>query len=100
MDVEVKPRAVPKEVDALLKGMAVELPPGAAAMMLSNVANRAVAVLHKLAREQGNATKGQPNWGRWASLTNVSRDAVLRTATCRDNATKLYQQESEQDSEE
>lgn len=94
MEIEVKPRAVPKEVDALLKGMAAELPPGAAAMMLSNIANRATAVLHKLAREQGNATKGQPNWGRWASLTNVSRDAVLRTATCRDTATQLYQQES------
>lgn len=94
MDIEVKPRGVPKEIDTLLKGMAAELPPAAAAMMLANVANRATAVLHKLAREQGNATKGQPNWGRWASLTNVSRDAVLRTATCRDTATQLYQQES------
>ena len=95
MDIEVKPRAVPKEVDVLLKGMAADLPPAAAAMMLANTANRAVAVLHKLAREQGKASKGQPNWGRWASLTNVSRDAVLRTATCRDTATKLYQQDSE-----
>ena len=95
MEIEVKPRAVPKEVDVLLKGMAADLPPAAAAMMLSNVANRAAAVLHKLAREQGNASKGQPNWGRWASLTNVSRDAVLRTATCRDTATQLYKQDSE-----
>ena len=100
MEIEVKPRAVPKDVDTLLKGMAADLPPGAAAMMLSNVANRATAVLHKLAREQGNATKGQPNWGRWASLTNVSRDAVLRTATCRDNATQLYQQETAQEADD
>ena len=99
MDIDVKPRAVPKEADALLKGIAAELPPAAAAMMLSNIANRATAVLHKLAREQGNASKGQPNWGRWASLTNVSRDAVLRTATCRDTATQLYQQESAQEAE-
>ena len=42
MDIEVKPRAVPKEVDTLLKGLAADLPPAAAAMMLSNVANRAV----------------------------------------------------------
>ncbi len=94
MEIEVKPRAVPKEVDTVLKGIAAELPPAAAAMMLSNIANRATAVLHKLAREQGNANKGQPNWGRWASLTNVSRDAVLRTATCRDTATQLYQLET------
>ena len=80
MEIEVKPRAVPKEVNTLLKGLAADLPPAAAAMMLSNIANRATAVLHKLAREQGKANKGQPNWGRWASLTNVSRDAVLRTA--------------------
>ena len=100
MDIEVKPRAVPKEVDTLLKGLAADLPPAAAAMMLSNIANRATAVLHKLARGQGNATKGQPNWGRWASLTNVSRDAVLRTATCRDTATQLYQQETAEDAAE
>ena len=99
MDIVVKPRAVPKEADTLLKSIAAELPPAAAAMMLSNIANRATAVLHKLAREQGNASKGQPNWGRWASLTNVSRDAVLRTATCRDTATQLYQQESAQEAE-
>ena len=99
MDIDVKPRAVPKEVDALLKGMAAELPPAAAAMMLANVANRATAVLHKLAREQGNATKGQPHWGRWASLTNVSRDAVLRTATCRDTSTQLYKLESAEDAD-
>lgn len=99
MEIDVKPRAVPKEIDAVLKGMAAELPPAAAAMMLANVANRAVAVLHKLAREQGNVTKGQPNWGRWASLANVSRDAVLRTATCRDTATKLYQQETAEEPE-
>ena len=100
MEIEVKPRAVPKEVVALLKSIAAELPPAAAAMMLSNVANRATAVLHKLAREQGNSNKGQPNWGRWASLTNVSRDAVLRTATCRDTATQLYQQEAAEDAAE
>jgi hypothetical protein len=97
MDIDVKPRAVPQEVDAVLKAIAADLPPGAAAMMLSNVANRAVAVLHKLAREQGKETKGQASWGRWASLTNVSRDAVLRTATCRDTATQLYEQESAQE---
>ncbi len=100
MDIDVKPRAVPKEADALLKSLAADLPPAAAAMMLSNIANRATAVLHKLAREQGNAAKGQPNWARWASLTNVSRDAVLRTASCRDAATQLFHAESAQATEE
>ena len=28
MEIEVKPRAVPKEVDTLLKGLAADLPPG------------------------------------------------------------------------
>ena len=63
MEIEVKPRAVPKEVDTLLKGLAADLPPAAAAMMLSNIANRATAVLHKLARGQGKREQGPTQLG-------------------------------------
>jgi len=83
---------VPTEVEVAIKN-AIENPRRAeAALVLASIANRAVAALHQLARTEANARKGAPDWGRWASLTNASRDAVLRTATCRQTANQLFQQ--------
>lgn len=84
---------VPSEVDVAIKNV-IESPRRAeAALVLASIANRAAAALHQLARAEANARKGSPTWGRWASLTNASRDAVLRTATCRQTASQLAQTE-------
>lgn len=80
---------IPAEVEAAIKAIMAESNTAEAAFLLASIANRATAALHQLARGQANAHKGQPDWGRWASLTNVSRDAVLRTATCRQAANQL-----------
>lgn len=80
---------LPLEIEAAIK-RATENPNRAeAAILLAAIANRAAAALHQLARSEASQRKGQPDWGRWASLTNVSRDAVLRTATCRQTATQI-----------
>lgn len=84
---------VPAEVEAVIKST-IESPRRAeAALVLASIANRAAAALHQLARAEANARKGAPTWGRWASLTNASRDAILRTATCRQTANQLAQAE-------
>lgn len=82
---------VPADVEAAIRE-AIENPNRAeAAFRLASIANRAAAALHQLARAEANARKGTAEWGRWASLTNASRDAILRTATCRQTANQLYQ---------
>ena len=80
---------LPPEIEAAIKGAEEGLTPAEAALRLAAIANRATAALHQLARTRANQTKGQPSWGRWASLMNASRDAVLRTATCRQTASQL-----------
>lgn len=80
---------LPPEIDAAIRQLAENPERGEAALHLAAVANRAAAALHQLARAEANARKGQAEWGRWASLMNASRDAVLRTATCRQTATQL-----------
>lgn len=82
---------LPPEIEAAIKGAEENLTPAEAALRLAAIANRATAALHQLARTQASAVKGQPSWGRWASLMNASRDAVLRTATCRQAASQLVQ---------
>jgi hypothetical protein len=82
---------VPPEVEAVVKSIATNPNHAEAALVLAAIANRATALLHQVARSEMGARKGQPDWGRWASLTNVSRDAVLRTATCRQAAAQLLQ---------
>ncbi len=82
---------VPPDVETAIKGLAGNPNRAEAALALASIANRAAAALHQLARAEANARKGTPEWGRWASLTNVSRDAILRTATCRQTANQLYQ---------
>jgi hypothetical protein len=80
---------LPAEIEAAVKQVSAMEDRAAAALLLAAIANRAAAALHQLARTEANARKGQPDWGRWASLTNASRDAVLRTATSRQTASQL-----------
>ncbi|HLG52179.1 MAG TPA: hypothetical protein VKY56_11175 [Chloroflexota bacterium] len=83
--------AIPPEVEAAIRS-ALEHPERTeAALVLAAIANRAAAALHQLARAEANGRKGTPSWGRWAALTNAARDAVLRTATCRQAAGQLAQ---------
>ncbi len=82
---------IPPSVELAIKEISAGDNPAEAAFILATIANRAAAALHQLARTQGTAHKGHPDWGRWASLANVSRDAVLRTATSRQTASQLAQ---------
>ena len=88
-----KPYRIHPEIDAVIRAAAARADP-AGAVELALVANRVVSELHKLARNIANEKRGTPEWGRWASLVNSSRDAVLRTATCRKTAVQLAQQEA------
>jgi hypothetical protein len=72
-------------IDALVEG----LPPGAAAVALAGLLNRAAARLHTLARAQAAARKDQPDWPAWAQLQNASRALVLQASTSRDLAARL-----------
>lgn len=85
---------VPPDVEQAIKTALANPRRGEAALTLASIANRATAALHQLARSEAQARKGAPEWGRWASLTNASRDAVLRTATCRQTANQLAQGEA------
>lgn len=87
------PARVPSEVEAAIKAAIANPNRGEATLMLASIANRATAALHQVARTEAAARKGQPDWGRWAALSNVSRDAVLRTAASRQSATQLAQAE-------
>jgi hypothetical protein len=53
------------------------------------VANRAVAELHRVAREQANRRRGQPDWGKWARLANAVRSGILQLAAIRDSVKGL-----------
>jgi hypothetical protein len=68
---------------------ATEQPPREAALALAELVNRAAVELHKLARAQAQATRGEPAWGDWAKLANAARTAVLQAASCRDAARGL-----------
>ena len=82
-------RRLPAEADALLRGFAETAPPEEAARLLANTVNRAVASLHKLARDQAAARKGQKEWATWAKLANASRNAVLAASMCREIANQM-----------
>jgi len=82
-------RQLPPEADALVKGLAETAPPEEAARLLANTVNRAVASLHKLARDQAAARKGQKDWSSWAKLANASRNAVLSASMCREIANQM-----------
>jgi len=59
-------------------------PPERAATDLTAVANRAIIELHKVARAQANAHRGEAEWGKWARLANAVRSGVLQLAAIRD----------------
>jgi hypothetical protein len=80
---------LPPEIEAAIKAAAAGQNRPEAALRLAAIANRATTMLHQLAREEANARKGQPDWGRWAALANTSRDVLLRTATSRRAAAEL-----------
>jgi hypothetical protein len=61
-----------------------EAPPERAAADLTAVANRAIIELHKVARAQANAHRGEAEWGKWARLANAVRSGVLQLAAIRD----------------
>lgn len=85
------PPRIPIEVEAVIKAAIADPQRGEASLLLASIANRATAALHQVARAEAAARKGQPEWGRWAALTNISRDAVLRTAASRQSASQLAQ---------
>lgn len=60
-------------------------PPEQAVVDLTAVANRAVIELHKLARQEANQRRGEPDWGKWARLANAARSGVLQIAAVRDS---------------
>jgi hypothetical protein len=82
-------RQIPPEAEALLRGMVEAAPPEEAARLLANTVNRAVAQLHKLARDQAAARKGQRDWSTWAKLANASRNSVLAASMCREIANQM-----------
>jgi hypothetical protein len=61
-----------------------EAPPERAVADLTAVANRAIIELHRVARAQANAHRGEAEWGRWARLANAVRSGVLQLAAIRD----------------
>ena len=89
--MEGGPGRVPIDVEAAIKTALANSNRAEATLVLASIANRAAAALHQVARSEAAARKGQPDWGRWAALSNVSRDAVLRTAAGRQTATQLAQ---------
>jgi hypothetical protein len=81
---ELRHRQVPPEAEAALEAILAVEPAEERARLLANTISRAVAALHRLARDEAAARKGQPDWATWAKLVNASRQSVLQAATSRD----------------
>jgi hypothetical protein len=77
------------QVDGLIRELQGGLDDDQAVYMVALLANRAAAELHRLAKAQATATKGEPTWGSWASLQNAARRLVLDATSARDGAAKL-----------
>src|SRR5690349_3091997 len=75
--------------DRLIRELAAGLDPEQAAYVVAVLASRSSAELHRLAKAQMTATKGEPAWGSWASLQNAARRLVLDATSARDGAAKL-----------
>ena len=73
-----------KRVEELIPQLAGG-PPEQAIADLTAVANRAVIELHKLARQEANSRRGEPDWGKWARIANAARSGVLQIAAVRDS---------------
>ena len=76
-------------VDTLIRELQQELDVDQAVYVVAVLANRSAAELHRLAKAQATATKGEPAWGSWASLQNAARRLVLDATAARDGAAKL-----------
>ena len=76
-------------VDALIRDLQQGLDAEQAVYIVAVLANRSAAELHRLAKAQATATKGEPAWGSWASLQNAARRLVLDATSARDGAAKL-----------
>jgi hypothetical protein len=76
-------------VDRLIRELQQGLDDEQAVYMVAVLANRSAAELHRLAKAQATATKGEPTWGSWASLQNAARRLVLDATSARDGAAKL-----------
>lgn len=81
---EMRHRQLPPEAEAAIEALLAVEPAEERARLLANTISRAVAVLHRLARDEAAARKGGADWAQWAKLVNASRQAVLQAATCRD----------------
>ena len=75
--------------DRLIRELQTGLDAEQAVYVVAVLASRSATELHKLARAQATATKGEPAWGGWASLQNAARRLVLDAASARDGAAKL-----------
>ena len=76
-------------VDTLIRALQQGLDVDQAVYVVAVLANRSAAELHRLAKAQATATKGEPTWGSWASLQNAARRLVLDATAARDGAAKL-----------
>ena len=76
-------------VDTLIRELQHGLDVDQAVYVVAVLANRSAAELHRLAKAQATATKGEPTWGSWASLQNAARRLVLDATAARDGAAKL-----------
>jgi hypothetical protein len=83
-----KERPTADRVEDLIKELAGG-PPAQAIVDLTAVANRAVIELHKLARQEANQRRGEPDWGKWARVANAARSGVLQIAAVRDSVKTL-----------
>src|SRR6187551_2507953 len=83
------PPDIQTRVDTLIRELQQGLDVEQAVYMVAVLANRSAAELHRLAKAQATATKGEPSWGSWASLQNAARRLVLDATSARDGAAKL-----------
>ncbi|MBI2756615.1 MAG: hypothetical protein HYX52_07890 [Chloroflexi bacterium] len=83
------PSNVRKDADTLLADLLDGLAAAEASTVLAAVAHGAAVRLHKVARAEATARKGQPDWPVWAQLQNASRSLLLQASTCRDFSQKL-----------
>jgi hypothetical protein len=77
------------QVDRMIRQMQEGLDVDQSIYMVALLANRAAAELHRQAKSQATATKGEPSWGNWASLQNAARRLVLDATSAREGAAKL-----------
>jgi hypothetical protein len=75
--------------EAVVRGLVGERPATEAALLLAELGSRVSVELHKLARAEAQARRGEADWGAWAKLANAARTAVLQAASCRDAAREL-----------